>query len=131
MIVIQFDFLEGKQAGNSCVVRRFPFRVGRVATSDLILHEEGVWDEHAEIRLQWPDIVVSALPGTIVSVNGEPVTEVVLSSGDVIDLGAVKLRFGLSPSQQKSLTGRETFVWLIYLSLFVAEAALIFWLVAG
>jgi len=126
--VIQFDFLEGKQAGSSCVARRFPFQVGRKSASDLVLQEDGIWDDHLRIRIHERDVLLEVMPGARAFVNDEPVQTAALASGDVITLGAVRMRFGLCPSTQRSLRLRESLTWVLLLSLFVAQIAVIGWL---
>jgi hypothetical protein len=64
-----------------------------------------------------------------VAVNGQRLEQpLVLRNGDVIELGAVKLRFGLSPTRQRSLRFREAVTWIALAALCLGQVALIYWL---
>ena len=59
-------------------------------------------------------------------VNGEKVKEVPLREGDVIEAGAVKMRFGFEAVRQKSLVTREMLTWIGLAALSLAQIALIY-----
>jgi hypothetical protein len=61
-------------------------------------------------------------------VNGQPVRQAVLRSGDLLETGSVKLRFGLGPTRQHSLRLREAMTWLALAALCLGQVALIYWL---
>jgi hypothetical protein len=125
--VVHFQILNGNKAGTSWVARRFPVRVGRSSAADLALSDPGVWDEHLRLALR-PDGSVEAVvpPPAIASLNGETFQQSVLHSGDVLNLGSVQLRFGLSPVQQRSLRLREIFTWLALAALCLGQVTLIY-----
>ena len=62
-------------------------------------------------------------------INGETVQERVLALGDILTLGSVEIRFGLSPARQKNMWLRETFTWLLLACLCLGQIALIYGLV--
>jgi len=128
--VLQINILCGKQAGAEWVARRFPVRVGRAPSADLSLEEEGVWDWHLEINLDRAQgFMLSIQPGAFAAINTQPVEQSVrLRNGDVIELGAVKIRFGLSPTIHRSLRLREVLTWVALALLCLGEVALIYWL---
>ena|SRR5260221_83978 len=116
-------------AGADCVARRFPVRVGRAPETDISLAEEGVWDWHLEIdhrRLE--GFVLSVQPGALACVNGQPVQQAVLRNGDLIELGAVKMQFGLASTRSRSLRLREALTWIALALLCLGQVALIYWL---
>ena len=116
-------------AGVEWVARRFPFRVGRSASADLRIEEGGVWDDHLTFSLGDDQVVeLTVQPGALASVNGESVSSTPLRNGDVIAVGAVNLRFALSPTRQKGLRVRESLVWICLALLALAEIGLIYWL---
>ena len=128
--MIQLAAINGKQAGAEWIARRFPVRIGRSARNDVRLEADGIWDRHAEIHLRRGEgFVVAAQGEALASVNGQPVQEVVLRNGDVIELGSVRLRFALSPTRHRSFRVREALTWLALATLCFAQAALIYWLV--
>jgi len=127
--VVQLIVLTGKRAGTQAVARRFPFAVGRAVQAGLVLEDDGVWDRHLEIDLRSPDgALLKASPEALTIVNGESVREAVLHNGDILELGSVKLRFGLSPTRQRSLRLREALTWIALAALCLAQVALIYWL---
>jgi pSer/pThr/pTyr-binding forkhead associated (FHA) protein len=127
--VVQLRILNGKKAGTDWTARRFPVRIGRAATSDLALEEDGVWDQHLELSLDSNHgVLLSVQPEAFAAVNGQPVQQVQLRSGDLIEIGALQLRFGLSAARHRGLRLRETLTWLALGALCVAQVALIYWL---
>jgi len=68
--------------------------VGRAAGNEIALPFPSVSNRHCIFILSGPDIVLRDLNssnGTLI--NGEPVTEVVLRPGDVIQVGVVQIKF--------------------------------------
>ncbi len=127
--MVQLHVLTGKKAGTQAVARRFPFRVGRSSQAALVLEDAGVWDRHLEIDLRPAHgAVLTASDEALTLVNGETVREAALRNGDIIELGAVKLRFGLSATRQRSLRWRETLTWIVLAAFCLGQVALIYWL---
>ena len=127
--MIQLRILSGKQAGNEIVVRRFPFRIGRAANSNLPIDDAGVWDQHLRIEFRRGDgFVYAAQPEALTVINGEKVQNGVLRNGDLVELGSAQLRFWLAGTQQKTLRVREVLTWTALIALFVGQVALIYWL---
>jgi hypothetical protein len=127
--VVQFQILTGKQAGTTWVARRFPVQIGRSANADLCLNEEGVWEQHLLLNLR-PDCGIEAVvpEPALASVNGKPFRETVLHNGDILALGALQVRFGISPTRQRSLRWREWLTWFALGLLSLGQVVLIYWL---
>ena len=49
--MLQICVLSGRKAGTVCVARRFPFGIGRTASMDLCLEDDGVWNRHLLLAL--------------------------------------------------------------------------------
>ena len=128
--MIQLQILTGKQAGTRWVARRFPVRVGRETASDLRLEEDGVWDEHCELKFDTAQgIVLTAQPNALLTVNQEPVAGPHrLHNGDSIELGSVRLRFWLADPVLRSSSLREAFVWTLIAAMCLGQVALVYWL---
>jgi len=127
--VLQFTILNGKQAGTQWRARRFPFRIGRSPDADLRLEEEGIWDSHLAIELRPPEgFVLSVQSTAFASIDSQPVQHAILRNGDIIELGAVKMQFGLAPTRPRSLYFREFLTWIVLALLCLAQIALIYWL---
>jgi len=127
--VIQLDILSGKKAGASIVARRFPFQAGRAPGSGLPLEDDGVWDRHLVFNLhRGSAVVLNVQANALTTVNGVPVQTASLKNGDLVEFGAVKLRFSLSPARQRSQRWREVALWLGLALIFVAQLATIYWL---
>jgi pSer/pThr/pTyr-binding forkhead associated (FHA) protein len=117
--------LTGKMAGQFLVVRHFPFRVGRAAESDARLEDEGVWPRHFELIQEGNTCAIQSMETALVTVNGGTVTKAALRNGDEIDIGAVKLRFGLAPVELRGLVAREGSVWVFLVLVFLIQ----FWMI--
>lgn len=127
--MVQFNILTGKKAGTEWVARRFPFHVGRSVSDGLSLDEAGVWERHVRIDLSAGEGVVSEVsPDALALVNGQRVERALLRNGDIIEMGSVKLRFGLSPTRQYSLRFREILTWIALTALCLGQVAIIYWL---
>ena len=119
----------GKMAGDSQVIRHFPFCVGRAADANLRLEEPGVWDQH--LRFDFDPVqgfLATALGEARATVNGWPIQSVILRNGDTLELGSVKLQFWLAAAAQSKLLVPKLFIWLTLLTVTAAEIALLFWL---
>ena len=127
--MIQLQVLSGKLAGTIGVARRFPFRLGRSATADLRLEDAGVWDQHALLELKLPEgLGIQVHDNAMTTLNGERIQRSLLRPGDLLEVGAVKLRISLSETRQPSLQGREFLTWLFLILLCLGQVALIYWL---
>jgi len=125
--MIQLTFLNGSAAGKSLVAKRFPFLVGRQPTADLRLEEPGVWDQHLEFTVPgFSGVVVRANPAALTLLNGQPVQQARLRSGDVLELGHLRLRFELSPTRQRQLRLREGLTWVAWALLAVVQILLLY-----
>lgn len=125
--MIQLHILSGKKAGATISISKLPFAVGRTAASSLAIDESGVWDQH--FTISWPkvnELVLTANPSAITIVNGAKVSETALREGDLIEAGAVKMRFGFEPVRQKSLFTREMLTWIALSLLSLGQVALIY-----
>ena len=127
--MVQFKILSGKKAGSSWETRRFPFRIGRAAGSNLQLEEAGVWDDHLKVSLEATEgFMVEAQSNAFASINGQPIQRAALRNGDTIEIGSVKLQFWLSEAQQRGQRFREAFVWSTISLVCLAQIVLVYWL---
>ena len=70
-------------------------RVGRRLDNHIILNSPRVSRAHAQLRLRFGHYILYDLGSTAGTlVNGQPVSECLLRSGDVIDIGGVMLIYG-------------------------------------
>src|SRR5579859_7052113 len=112
--MIQLQILSGKMAGDSHIVRHFPFHIGRLPENHLHLDEPGVWDHHLTLEFQKKDgYFLSAAPDAFTAVNDHPQTATRLGNSDIITFGSAKIRFWLAPAHQRTLHMRELAVWLL------------------
>lgn len=126
--MVQLQILSGEKAGKIYSFTRFPIRIGRSSTADLSFEETGVWDSHFEINFTREGLILKTCPNAWVNINDKRVKEATLRSGDVILIGLLKLRFGLTPMQQRSLVFREGATWGGIGLLCLLEVAVIYWL---
>ena len=127
--MVQIKILSGKKAGTEWSARRFPFKVGRAASNDVQLEDAGVWDKHFEIAPRRDEgFILTAKDQSLVAINGETKPETPLKNGDLIEIGSVKIRFGLAPAKQKSSAVREVLTWTALALVCGAQLALFYWL---
>lgn len=127
MLLLQI--LNGKKAGTEFSARHFPVRVGRGSSADLLVEEPGVWDEHFEIHFSPDGLMIKTHPDAPVMINDHAVTEAVLRNGDLISIGVLKLRFGLSPVRQRNHKLVEWLTWIGLGALSLGQVALIYRLI--
>jgi pSer/pThr/pTyr-binding forkhead associated (FHA) protein len=129
--VVQLKVLSGKKAGTSWMARRFPVRIGRAQDCDLRLEDAGVWDQHLTLRLApATGFSVKGESNALVRLNGEPISEAVLRNGDLIELGAARVQFWLSPVRQRALGLREALSWGVILAATAGQVYILYWLLA-
>jgi len=125
--MVQLKILSGKMAGTETVARHFPFQVGRSANCNLSLDEPGVWDQHFQINLDSAEgFFLVADPNTSVIVDGKTVQQAELRNGEILEIGLVKILFGLSPTSQTSMALREWLTWISLAGLCLAQITLIY-----
>jgi len=127
--MVQFHILSGKQAGARWVARRFPVRVGRGVVNDLRLEEDGVWDQHCELKFDPAEgFILTALAGALLTVNREPADSARLRNGDTIEMGSARLQFWLNEAVRRGQRLREVFVWSLVAAICLVEITLVYWL---
>ncbi len=105
--MVQFKIVSGKMAGTERVARHFPFRIGRSPSADFQLADDGVWDQHLELQFDpAAGFILNTHPTALAAINGQPFQQAVLRNGDAIEIGALKIRFWLAETRQKSLRPR-------------------------
>jgi hypothetical protein len=125
--MVQFKIVTGKMAGTERVARHFPFRIGRSASADLRLEDDGVWDQHLELAfVSTTGFVLTAHPDARAAINGELFREAVLRNGDAIEIGALKLHFWLGETRQASLRLREWLTWTAFALILAGQLVLIY-----
>ncbi len=118
--MIQLRILSGQLAGETIFVRQFPFGIGRSAQDDLRLDDDGVWENHLNIKFNKREgFILKTAAEAFCAVNDEPQNSVRLRNGDVISFGSAKIQFWLAPAKLRGLKLRELFVWLLLLGLTV------------
>ena len=128
--MIQLRILSGEPAGETQIVRRFPFRIGRAAESDLRLEASGVWDNHLTLEFQKSEgFILRTAPEAFVAINEEQKQSARLRNGDIISFGSAKIQFWLAAPRQRGLRLRELSVWLLITGITAAQFILIYRLV--
>jgi hypothetical protein len=121
--------LSGRVAGTETVARHFPFQIGRSSKAGLRLEAPGVWERHCEIvRDAEHGLRLRSHPEALTLVNGQAAKDVVLRSGDVLELGEIRLQFWLSPARQPGLGLREALTWICVAGLVAIQIGFLLWL---
>jgi pSer/pThr/pTyr-binding forkhead associated (FHA) protein len=127
--MIQLRILSGQSAGDTQVVRRFPFHIGRAAENDLRLEAPGVWDQHLTLEFQKTEgFILHTAPDAFATVNDQPLAAARLRNGDIISFGTAKIQFWLDAPRQHGLRFRELSVWLLIIAVTIFQFVLIYWL---
>jgi hypothetical protein len=127
--VVQLQILSAPWTGHCWSPSRFPAWVGRSPQADFVIEEEGVWEWHFQIDLDpVHGVVLHPNPEAFTAVDGYPAVAASLRNGDVIEVGSVKMRFGLSPTRPGNLSFREVITWIALGALCLGQIALIYWL---
>jgi hypothetical protein len=96
---------------------------------DLPLDDPGAWQRHFLIDWKPEGLVLEAEPDALLLLNDTPVRRGILRNGDIITLGALKIRFSLSPVRQSSLALREWLTWIALAALCLGQIALVYELI--
>jgi pSer/pThr/pTyr-binding forkhead associated (FHA) protein len=127
--VVQLQLLTGDRRGTIFRSAHFPIRAGRAPESDLSLDEPGVWQRHFVIDWRAEGLILEAEPEALLSINDTSVQRALLRNGDIITLGASKIRFSFSPVRQSSLAPREWLTWIALGALCLGQVALVYELI--
>ncbi len=128
--MVRLRVLSGLRSGFSADFRLFPFTVGRASGSALVLEDPGVWDQHLRLEVvPGEGVLAQVIPPAVAAIGGQPLARQILRNGDVIEFGAVRLRFELTEPGQRSLVLREILTWLAVAGLCALQLAIIHWLV--
>jgi len=127
--MVQLQLLSGHRAGTLFRGARFPIRAGRAPDLDLSLDDPGVWQRHFQIDWRPEGLVLQTEPEALLDLNDTPVQRAVLRNGDILTIGALKIRFSLAPVRQFSLAPRECLTWIALAALCLAQVALVYLLI--
>jgi pSer/pThr/pTyr-binding forkhead associated (FHA) protein len=127
--VVQLQVLSGNRSGAVFRPTHFPIRAGREPGLDLSLDDPGVWQRHFLIDWRSEGLVLQTETEALLSVNDSPVQRAILRNGDIITLGALKIRFSFSPVRQSSLAPREWLTWIALGALCLGQVALVYLLI--
>jgi pSer/pThr/pTyr-binding forkhead associated (FHA) protein len=126
--MIELRVLSGAKRGSVLEGESLPLTLGRAATDHFRLEDAGVWDKHAHFeRAEGGEITLTARKDALVTINGTKVRQTTLKSGDLLEFGGTKLRFGLKPAKQPPLQTREFFTWSLLLLVTVVQGIIVFW----
>lgn len=90
-------YLEDLKTGKKFFLNRFPARIGRIESNDVMVEDLTVSRVHAEIYREGKHFFIRDLESTNGTfVNGKQVSVRRLSDGDIITLGEAKMRWHLA-----------------------------------
>lgn len=96
MATYVLEILDGDRAGDVLPVTDRTLRIGRKPGNDLVLADEKTSGVHAEVVLEGDRHVLRDLGSTNGTfLDGKRVTEIVLSPGDVVTIGRLRVKFRL------------------------------------
>jgi predicted component of type VI protein secretion system len=124
--MVQLQILSGNQTGAIFQTARFPMRAGRSPDADFSLDDPGVWARHFQIDWQADGLVLDVEPDALLNLNDAPVRHAILRNGDVFTLGAVRIRFSLSPVHASAMPVTEWSIWIGLAALSLGQVALIY-----
>jgi pSer/pThr/pTyr-binding forkhead associated (FHA) protein len=125
--MIQLRILSGKMAGETQIVRHFPFSIGRAETNDLRLDEAGVWENHLTLAFQKNEgFTFKTFAGALVAVNHQPLESARLRNGDIFSFGSAQIQFWLAPARLRNLRPREILFWMLLILVTLGQFVLIY-----
>ena len=127
---IRLERVDGNTAGNSIESRCFPFTLGQAKSCDLQIVAKGVWDTHLRLdNAGEKGITATPCSDALFIINGVSQGKTVrLKHGDLMGLGAAKLRFWFAPISQVDRQASEALIWVALLLLGMGQVAVIAWL---
>jgi|TARA_B100002052_G_scaffold251010_1_gene238884 hypothetical protein len=130
---IRFERLDGDKAGEQLEAHQFPFTLGQAKDCHHRIEAKGVWPHHLTLEdAGEKGILAKHQPEATLLVNGASVAKAVrLQNGDLLELGAAKLRFWLAPIGQAGQRTIETLIWLGLGALALGQAVLVGWLLTS
>lgn len=126
--MLSLRFLSGRRRGEVEGGLKLPFSVGRSASDQVRVAEEGVWDGHLRLEVEEGRRVV-AVPGSDGAVyrNGElAAAKVPVVNGDRFSLGAATFEVWLSSPGVLPLWRMEWLLWAFVGLVVAAEIFLVF-----
>lgn len=94
MVQYELEILDGDRAGEVVNLGEQPLRIGRKPGNDLVLNDEKTSGVHAEVVFEGGRHVLRDLGSTNgTHLDGRRVTEIVLTPGDVVAIGRLRVRF--------------------------------------
>lgn len=94
MATYVLEILDGDRAGETLPVADRTLRIGRKPGNDLVLADEKTSGVHAEVTLEGDRHVLRDLGSTNGTfLDGKRVTEIVLTPGDVVTVGRLRVKF--------------------------------------
>ncbi|MCC7396216.1 MAG: FHA domain-containing protein [Planctomycetes bacterium] len=88
------EILDGDRAGEVLAVTNAPIRIGRKPSNDLVIADEKTSGVHAEVVAEGDRHVLRDLGSTNGTfLDGKRVSEIVLTPGDEVTIGRVRVRF--------------------------------------
>ena len=116
-------------AGTETVARHFPFRIGRSEESDLRFEQPGVWEEHAAFYLEDGALKLAGSGQASVRLNGRLLAAAApVRSGDLMEVGAVRIRIGLATAVQREGTITRLLLLAMIAGVSALQIGLFFWL---
>jgi len=112
--MVQLEILHRGKSSAKNSIQSFPCVIGRAAGCGVRLEDPGVWDQHAVLRHD-DDLGFSLIAsgGGTLTMNGEAVREGQLKNGDTFEVGAVAIRFWMSPTRPRSPRSGDIIFWSI------------------
>jgi hypothetical protein len=102
------EILDGDRAGEVVTLSEQPLRIGRKPGNDLVLNDEKTSGVHAEVVFEGNRHVLRDLGSTNgTHLDGRRVTEVVLSPGDVVAIGRLRVHFRDASAPAAATAGAE------------------------
>ncbi|RLB59450.1 MAG: hypothetical protein DRI34_01780 [Deltaproteobacteria bacterium] len=100
--------LAGPDKGKKFDFDRVEITIGRTMENDVVLTDPGISRQHLSIRDKGGAYILKDLGSSNgTRLNGKPVKQEVLSSGDIIELGGARVRFEGAATRQRVPTARK------------------------
>lgn len=95
----------------------------------LRLEDPGVWDQHVEITCDREQGVTARVQApALARLDGEAFEATVLRSGDILEIGGVRVQFWLAPAEVVTPWLREGLTWVGIGMVAALEIGLAYWI---
>ena len=127
---IRLERIDSSSFAKHINISDFPFKIGRSKNCHHRIEAKGVWPCHIVLEQDGEKgiVVKNESEGSLLVNRLKTSKSVRLKNGDLLQFGAVGLRFWISPIEQMSHRTSEFNIWLGLVTIIISQVILMGWL---